>query len=215
MPLGITYNAYNTTFILNNVDMLNDVVSTFARRFEADEYIESILLLMVTADFVINQTAIECFMADLGSDSEDIHVNISGDFFCSIVKMLLNFNYAIEPLVPTGFRFTGEYHQFMNTTLTFEWDSPQGIGPETIVDNYTITISPSPPLQPNKYRVMQPPWIVTLTHNTIYSINITAANCAGESAAFEFSEIEYGKQMKSVFDLSYLTRFACSKLRHS
>ena len=97
--------------------------------------------------------------------------------------------YSIVPLIPTGFNFTSEYQQLMDTTVTFEWNPAQGSGPEAVVDYYIIYITPSPPSHPSTNQVESPPWNVTLAHNTIYSINITAVNCAGESDAFVLPDI--------------------------
>lgn len=102
--------------------------------------------------------------------------------------------HIIVPLIPTGFNYTGEDHGMMDTTLIFDWDPPQGLGPEAIVDDYVISISPSPLSHPGTDVVSSPPWNVTLDHNTLYTINITAMNCAGEGDTFIAAEIEYRKQ---------------------
>ena len=81
----------------------------------------------------------------------------------------------------------------MMTALTFEWDPPQGSGPETIVDNYTIIIHPQPFTGPNINIVSLRLWNITLAHNKIYSINITAVNCAGAGETFIHPNIEYSK----------------------
>ena len=84
----------------------------------------------------------------------------------------------------------------MATTLVFEWDPPQGSGPAAIIDYYVISILPRTlsPLNENVVQTLQtPPWNVTLSHNTAYSINISAVNCAGVSSAFIFKETEYSK----------------------
>ena len=82
-----------------------------------------------------------------------------------------------------------------NTTLTLEWDLPQGSGPEAIVDSYTISISPSPLSHPGINMGVFSPWNVTLAHNTTYNIEITAVNCAGESRAFSLPDIEYSEKI--------------------
>ncbi len=69
----------------------------------------------------------------------------------------------------------------MATTVTLGWDPPQGSGPQTIVDNYTISISPVSPYQLERILISSSPWNITLQHNEVYSINLTAMNCAGES----------------------------------
>ena len=82
----------------------------------------------------------------------------------------------------------------MMTHLIFKWDPPQGSGPEAIVDIYTIQIHPRPILTPSINVIASLlSWNVTLTHNEIYSINITAVNCAGSGETFIFPNIEYSK----------------------
>lgn len=93
------------------------------------------------------------------------------------------------PLFPAEFGITNEYHDDMETTVTLDWDPPQGSGPESIIDNYTISILPLPPYQPNIVLVDSPPWNVTLTHNEDYTVNLTAVNCAGESETVTISSI--------------------------
>ena len=80
----------------------------------------------------------------------------------------------------------------MSTMVTLDWDPPEGTGPEAVVDNYTITISPPSPYQPARITVTTLQWNVTLEHNTVYSINLTAENCIGESEPSSLSNIEFG-----------------------
>ena len=81
----------------------------------------------------------------------------------------------------------------MNTTLTFEWDLPQGSGPEAIVDYYVISISSTPSNLTSSAVVELYQWNFTVDHNEIYSINITAVNCAGESGTYIFPDFEYSE----------------------
>ena len=97
------------------------------------------------------------------------------------------------PQVPTGFNFTNEFHESNKTTLVFEWDSPQGSGPAAIVDNYIISIFPRPLSHPSLNMIEFPPWNVTLSHNTAYTIIIRANNCAGVSNGYTFDETQYSK----------------------
>ena len=80
----------------------------------------------------------------------------------------------------------------METTVTLDWDPPQGIGPETVVDNYTISTFPASPYQPARIIVFTRHLNITLEHNIAYSINLTAINCAGESNLSILSDIEFG-----------------------
>ena len=83
----------------------------------------------------------------------------------------------------------------METIVTLDWDPPQGKGPEAIVDNYTISISPPPLYQPAKITILVPTsqLNVTLEHNVVYSINLTALNCVGESSPSLLPDIQFGK----------------------
>ena len=95
----------------------------------------------------------------------------------------------------TGFNIAKRFNSRLNITVTFEWDSPPGSGPETIVDNYTIVITPAPVSHPISNVVLASPWNVTLNHNTLYTATITAVNCGGESEAFILSNFEFSKNM--------------------
>ena len=97
------------------------------------------------------------------------------------------------PQVPTGFGVTEQYPTITEKTVTFEWDPPQGMGPEVIVDYYWIFISPRPLSHPISNFVYSSPWNVTVDYNTIYSANITAVNCAGQSGTFVLPDSEYSK----------------------
>lgn len=81
-----------------------------------------------------------------------------------------------------------------NLTVTFEWDEPQGSGPEVVVDSYIVAISPSPlaPSGVNRLPNLPLTFDVTLNYNTAYTATITAENCAGESETFAYpNRIEY------------------------
>ena len=80
----------------------------------------------------------------------------------------------------------------METTVTLDWDPPQGRGSEAVVDNYAIFISPPPTHYHLGIVVARPQRNVTLQHNRVYSISITAINCVGESNPSELSNIEFG-----------------------
>ena len=97
------------------------------------------------------------------------------------------------PLPPTGFTVSQEYHSNLETTVTLSWDQPGGSGPEAIVDNYTLSISPQPLYQPEINYVHTSPWNVTLAHNVEYNINITAINCAGRSETVRLPTAEIGE----------------------
>ena len=97
------------------------------------------------------------------------------------------------PITPSGFGVSMEYFAYSNNTITFDWDPPQGVGPEAIVDYYVIAISPAPLSHPILNNVSSSPWNVTVAYNTGYSVNITAVNCAGRSGTFVLADFIYGK----------------------
>ena len=67
------------------------------------------------------------------------------------------------------------------------------MGPELVVDNYRITISPAPLSHAIINLIESSPWNVTLDYNVIYTANITAINCVGETGAFSLPNIEYSE----------------------
>ena len=79
----------------------------------------------------------------------------------------------------------------MNTTLTLVWEEPQGSNSELVVDYYRLAIVPRPLSHPDNASITVSVLHinVTLVHNTPYTINITAVNCAGESGTYEYTTI--------------------------
>ena len=74
----------------------------------------------------------------------------------------------------------------------FEWDPPNGSGPEAVVENYIISILPMPASHPISNSVNSTSLNVTLDYNVIYNATITALNCAGESDPNVLNNIQYG-----------------------
>ncbi len=89
----------------------------------------------------------------------------------------------------------------------FEWDPPDGSGPETDIDNYIITVNPTPVSHPISNVVLSSPWNVTLSYNVIYTATIIAVNCAGESGTFTLPGIEYGKEIKQYVSWNSIIQF--------
>ena len=99
----------------------------------------------------------------------------------------------LVPITPSGFVIIRDSFTPENNTVTFKWDPPQGLGPELVVDNYRIIISPAPLSHTVVNLVESSPWNVTLDYNVVYTANITAINCAGETEALSLLNIEYSE----------------------
>ena len=186
---------YDNTSILNNIDNLAVNINAFLIQYRSDEYIESIVTLTVLMNVNLNDTILQCTIADLDSMSTNVFVNTSGIILMSILFLvsLYSSSLSLVPLLPTGFNITREYYTTMDNTVMFEWDPPPGSGPEAIVDNYTITITPAPVSHPISNVVITSPWNVTINYNVIYTATISAVNCAGDSPSLTLSAIEYSK----------------------
>ena len=116
------------------------------------------------------------------------HFNI----LCNVIYWVLHHT---VPQMPTGFRVTEQYPTSTDKTVTLEWDPPQGMGPEVIVDHYWITIIPQPLSHSVTNMVESAPWNVTVDFNTLYTANITAANCAGKSQSFMLPDTRFSKYL--------------------
>lgn len=165
----------------------------------SEVYIESVIMLEVPSNiFSFNNTVVDCSFDELANDTVTVLFDSAGMIAietCSYVLKILML-ICIVPLIPFGFMFTQQFDTLVNTTITFEWDPPQGSGPEAVVDYYVITISPSPLSHPGTNMVESPPWNVTLSYNVEHTVNITAVNCAGNGDTFVLSNVRFGKGLK-------------------
>ena len=202
MPIDITYDSMS---ILNTVDTdLGYNITTTLTDFTVDEYIESTIVFTVLRGVAVNGTVLECISENLDIYATTLFVNMSSGQTSSLdnctpscIYFGVSLHYCsiiiIVPLTPTVFEVSMEYFMYVNITITFEWDPPQGMGSELIVDYYLIVISPTPLSHPILNNISSSPWNVTVDYNTVYSVNITAVNCAGESGAFLLDGFIYGK----------------------
>ena len=85
----------------------------------------------------------------------------------------------------------------MNTTIRFEWDPPQGRGPDAVVDFYLISILPRPLSHPITSVAYSTAWNATIEYNMEYTVSITAVNCAGEGNPFVLPGLEISKNLMS------------------
>ena len=105
------------------------------------------------------------------------------------------------PLIPSGFNISGVVHTVANTTVTFQWEPPQGEGPQAVVDYYLFSVFPQPLSQPVAANISNIflSWNVTVEYNTSYFVNITAGNCAGDSeTAVLPTIIEFSKSLNCI-----------------
>ena len=98
-----------------------------------------------------------------------------------------------EPRTPTGLLISEDDFTNLNNTITLVWDPPQGIGPQLVVDYYWVSITPISLSHPVVNSVTTSPWSVTIGYNMVYTVNITAVNCAGQSGTLSLENIEYSK----------------------
>ena len=201
LPGGMTANiTYDNTSILNTVDDIgiNNSIYTTLTSYTSDEYIESTIVFTVLANVDLNVTLLECISEDVALQSDTIFVNTAGSYRVfqlhvgSYNDVTLN---LIVPIIPSGFDIVQDGFTPENNTVTFDWDPQQGVGPEVIVDYYKIIISPTPLSHTRINLVESSPWNVTLGYNTMYTANIIATNCAGESGSLLLSGINYGNTL--------------------
>ena len=192
-PGQATLNISYTNFSDTATTDLGMNVTTVVTDNERGDFLVSLLEIMVLQNVSMNGTQIECRGEDLDREVATVHVNTSGLLFLSVFEMDVSDISIAVPLIPSGFNITGVYFTVTNITVLFEWDEPQGSGPETIVDDYIIDITPSP-LSPYSLIVQNSPLNVTLRYNVDYTTTITAVNCAGESPTYQLlPNIEYGE----------------------
>ena len=112
----------------------------------------------------------------------------------------------VVPYTPTGLNFTEQYHRNMESTVTIEWNQPpRNLSPAAVVDEYIISFLPAPVSHPTMNVLSSPPFNVTLSHNTLYGINLTAVNCAGESETFVSSGMQISKSESMIIAIKQRT----------
>ena len=117
--------------------------------------------------------------------------------------------FSSVPLPPANFTITREYHTTSNITITFEWDPPQGSGPEVIVDSYEISVTPSPLSYSTPVTINSTTWNTTLNFNIAYVATIISINCAGAGKPLSLQSIEFSK---SYYDIAcvFMMMYVCS-----
>ena len=77
MPISI---AYDNTSVLNNLDNLAMNINTTLSNYIDNEYIESIIVLTVLRNVIMNRTRLVCGIGDLENTITSVIVNTSGKF---------------------------------------------------------------------------------------------------------------------------------------
>ena len=83
------------------------------------------------------------------------------------------------------------YRDLFDFSATLQWNSPLPGGAQSVIDNYTVVITPGVQT-PISFVLDSPTLLVTLQYNIENVISITAINCVGRSLPF-VSTIQYSK----------------------
>ena len=87
MPISFTYNSSSSLYKIDNLDMnisvtLTDFTTTNQTEYVNEIYMESILTLTVLRNITMNNTKLECSIADLHSITVTVYINTSGWYVC-------------------------------------------------------------------------------------------------------------------------------------
>lgn len=121
---------------------------------------------------------------------------------CSIYELRLSWSHiifrgdnnnflSIVPLTPNRFAITRAFYANNDFSVVLEWDVPTGDGPQYIVDEYNLVISPGS-VSHRSNRVFIPFTILILNYNVEYTATVAAINCAGVSSSNNIT-FKYGK----------------------
>ena len=188
MPINMTYDSSSN---VSSLDYLGMSVSTTLTAYNRSSgYIESIIMLMS-----VNETELDCSIADLDNDSAIVLVYSSGGLilrcYITLFKIYLIYN-PLEPLMPSGLNIINVTFLSKNVFVNTEWDLPQGSGPEDVLNSYNITITTIPISDPISNLTQFTEFSLSANYNVEYTITLFAMNCAGESSPttinFEFGE---------------------------
>ena len=75
MPVNITFDGDSSLNVPHNIGIN---ITTTLTAYVAEEYIESIMVLIVLTDVLMNETEVECRIVDLDRSTMTVLVNISG-----------------------------------------------------------------------------------------------------------------------------------------
>ncbi len=101
--------------------------------------------------------------------------------------------FSVVPLAPIQFEITRVFYDDNDLSAVLEWDVLTGDGPQYIVDEYYLDISPGSAVFFSN-RVVFPPTIIILNYNVDYTATVAAVNCAGVSSSKNIT-FKYGKSI--------------------
>ena len=166
-------------------------ITSALTEFRMDEFLQSDIELRVLQNISMNRTILECRSEDLASESIVVIVNASGEYIrWSFMETMVIYYYSA--LYTSWFGIAMEYYTDLNVTVQFEWNEPQGAGPQTVVDSYNVTITSSSSTENFLLSNQTFALNFTLNYNTNYTATISAENCIGVSEVFVHPRIEYG-----------------------
>lgn len=87
MPVNITFDGDTSMNVPYN---LGTNITVTLTDYVAEDYIESMMVLTVLTDVLMNETEIECRSADLDSSTITVYVNMSGMTAENILMSLFN-----------------------------------------------------------------------------------------------------------------------------
>ena len=85
MPISFTYNSSSSLYKIDSLDMnisvtLTDFTTTNRTEYVNEIYMESILTLTVLRNITMNNTKLECSIADLHNITATVFINTSGRY---------------------------------------------------------------------------------------------------------------------------------------
>ena len=96
------------------------------------------------------------------------------------------------PITPTDPAVTRIDRDLFDFSATLQWNSPLPGGAQSVIDNYTVVITPGE----QTIVLDSPTLLATLQYNIENVFSITATNCVGRSSPL-LSTIHYSKYKKS------------------
>ena len=183
LPISIIYDESS---MIGDVKMLNDYISITLIEFNRRFTMSTLSVTLPENLLSVNLTKLECITSYSDKDTVDLILNSSGKYYKQYIIITEKvYSNTVPYTIPTNFKQDSEIPQGKNaSTLTFNWNIPEGPDFGAVIDHTTIHVIPRPPYQKSIKRVEHPPWNITLEHNIRYTISAVFENCAGMSDVF-------------------------------